>query len=73
MDFATDAALRKTLKTLPQTTFIVSQRVSSIMHADKILVLSHGELVGIGKHDELMRDCVVYREITKSQLSGEVV
>ena len=72
LDFATDAALRKTLKTLPQTTFIVSQRVSSIMHADKILVLSHGELVGIGKHDELMRDCVVYREITKSQLSGEV-
>ena len=43
------------------------------MHADKILVLSHGELVGIGKHDELMRYCVVYREITKSQLSGEVV
>lgn len=72
LDFATDAKLRKALKTLPQTTMIVSQRVSSIMHADKILVLSHGELVGIGNHQELMNNCEVYAEITKSQLSGEV-
>lgn len=72
LDFATDAALRKALKTLSQTTIIVSQRVSSIMHADKILVLSHGELVGIGKHEELLENCSVYHEIVKSQLSQEV-
>lgn len=72
LDFATDAALRKALRTIHSTTIIVSQRVSSIMHADKILVLSHGELVGIGNHDELMRNCEIYREITNSQLSKEV-
>lgn len=72
LDFATDAALRKALKTLSQTTIIVSQRVSSLMHADKILVLSHGELVGIGKHEELLENCSVYHEIVKSQLSQEV-
>lgn len=72
LDFATDAALRKDLKTLSCSTIIVSQRVSSIMHADKILVLSHGELVGIGCHEELMNSCDVYKEITKSQLSQEV-
>lgn len=72
LDFATDAALRKDLKTLSCSTIIVSQRVSSIMHADKILVLSHGELVGIGRHDELMNNCDIYKEIAKSQLSKEV-
>ena len=72
LDFATDAALRKSLRTLNTTTIIVSQRVSSLMHADKILVLSHGELVGLGNHAELMKDCEIYQEITRSQLSGEV-
>lgn len=72
LDFATDAALRRSLKQLECTTLIVSQRVSSIMYADKIIVLSHGELVGIGTHDELMQSCEVYQEITRSQLSGEV-
>ena len=72
LDFATDAALRKAIATLPQTTIIVSQRVSAIMHADKILVLSHGELVGMGKHDELMKTCEIYQQIVISQMSKEV-
>ena len=72
LDFATDAALRKAIATLPQTTIIVSQRVSAIMHADKILVLSHGELVGMGKHDELMKTCEIYQQIVTSQISKEV-
>lgn len=72
LDFATDAALRKAIATLPQTTIIVSQRVSAIMHADKILVLSHGELVGMGKHDELMKTCEIYQQIVASQMSKEV-
>lgn len=72
LDFATDAALRKAIATLPQTTIIVSQRVSAIMHADKILVLSHGELVGMGKHDELMKTCEIYQQIVTSQMSKEV-
>jgi ATP-binding cassette subfamily B protein len=72
LDFATDAALRKAVATLPQTTIIVSQRVSAIMHADKILVLSHGELVGMGKHDELMKTCEIYQQIVTSQMSKEV-
>lgn len=72
LDFATDATLRKAIATLPQTTIIVSQRVSAIMHADKILVLSHGELVGMGKHDELMKTCEIYQQIVTSQMSKEV-
>lgn len=72
LDFATDAALRKAISTLPQTTIIVSQRVSAIMHADKILVLSHGELVGMGKHDELTKTCEIYQQIVTSQMSKEV-
>ncbi|MFR7592446.1 MAG: ABC transporter ATP-binding protein [Longibaculum sp.] len=72
LDFATDAALRKSLKSIQQTTFIVSQRVSSLMHANQIIVLSHGEMVGLGSHEELMKNCEVYREIATSQLSGEV-
>lgn len=73
LDFATDAALRKALKSLKGnvTTFIVSQRTSSIAHADKILVLEDGCLVGEGKHDELVEDCSVYREIYHSQFKKE--
>ncbi|MGN0160097.1 MAG: ABC transporter ATP-binding protein [Lachnospiraceae bacterium] len=69
LDFATDAALRKALATLPEdlTVFIVSQRTSSIRHADLILVLNDGELVGKGTHDELLKTCEVYREIHESQ------
>ena len=69
LDYATDAALRRPLRELPATptTFIVSQRTSSIRHADQILVLDDGELVGCGTHDELMERCEVYREIHESQ------
>ena len=70
LDFATDAALRKALKTLSCTTIIVSQRVSALMHADKIIVLRHGELEGIGSHDELMKNCTLYQEIVRSQMEG---
>ena len=73
LDYATDAALRKALRQLPETTttFIVSQRTSSIRHADQILVMDDGELVGCGTHDELMQCCAVYREIHESQFRTE--
>lgn len=73
LDFATDAALRRALKALPGdvTTFIVSQRASSMMHADKILVLDDGALVGVGPHSELLKSCPVYREIYESQFKKE--
>ena len=68
LDFATDAALRKAIRSLSNiTTFIVSQRISAIDKADKILVLDNGNLVGIGTHDSLMKDCPVYQEIYYSQ------
>jgi len=72
LDFATDAELRKALRTLENTTvFIVSQRTSSIMHADKIIVLDDGHAVGIGSHSELLESCDVYREIYESQFRKE--
>ena len=72
LDFATDAALRKALRELKNTTvFIVSQRTSSIMHADKIIVLDDGHAVGIGTHSELLESCAVYREIYDSQFRKE--
>ena len=73
LDYATDAALRSALRQLPDTTttFIVSQRTSSIRHADQILVLEDGELVGCGTHDELMLHCPVYAEIHESQFRRE--
>lgn len=74
LDYATDAALRKALRETGenQITFIVSQRTASIMHADKILVLDEGELVGIGRHEELLKECQVYKEIYDSQFGREV-
>lgn len=70
LDYATDASLRRAIKTLSGTTvFIVSQRASSVMYADKIIVLDDGEAVGIGSHDELMASCPVYREIYATQFS----
>ncbi len=73
LDYATDAALRKALKETGdnQITFIVSQRAASIMHADQILVLDEGEMVGLGKHEELLKNCEVYKEIYASQFRGE--
>ena len=66
---ATDLALRKGINELSYnpTVFIVSQRTSSIMQADKIVVLDDGEMVGLGKHKELLDSCEVYREIYNSQ------
>ena len=73
LDYATDAALRRALRQLPDTTttFIVSQRTSSIRHADQILVLEDGELVGCGTHDALLESCEVYREIHESQFRND--
>ena len=71
LDFATDAALRKALKGYPGTVFIVSQRTSSIRHAEKIVVLDDGKVAGIGRHEELMASCPVYREIHDSQFRKE--
>ena len=69
LDYATDAKLRAAIRTLEDktTTFIVSQRASTIRHADKIIVLDDGEIAGMGNHDELLKDCTVYQEIYYSQ------
>ena len=73
LDYKTDAALRKELKeNLKDTTVVmVAQRIGTIKNADKILVLENGELVGIGKHEELLKSCVTYQEIAISQMKAE--
>ncbi len=73
LDFKTDARLRQALKgyTENATVFIVAQRVSTIMHAEQIVVLDEGRVVGIGTHRELLQNCETYREIAQSQLSKE--
>lgn len=73
LDYKTDSKLRKFLKkeSVGTTTLIVAQRISSIKEADKIVVLEDGVMVGIGKHDELMKTCEVYKEIAYSQLSED--
>jgi len=73
LDYKTDAALRKELETkLSDTTkLIVAQRIGTVRHADIIIVLDEGKMVGIGTHEELMKDCKVYREIALSQLSAQ--
>lgn len=74
LDYKTDAMLRKELKEhfADTTTIIVAQRISSVMHADQILVLEEGQMLGLGTHEELMESCDIYREIAASQM-GEVV
>ncbi len=69
LDYATDAALRKSIRSMPgkTTVFIVSQRASSVLHADQIIVLDDGEAAGMGTHDELLAGCQVYQEIYYSQ------
>lgn len=69
LDYATDAALRKSIKDLPGeiTVFIVSQRASSMLHADTIIVLDDGDVAGMGTHEELLKGCEVYQEIYYSQ------
>ena len=75
LDYKTDSLLRKALaenfgKT---TTIIIAQRISSIMHADRILVLEDGRMLGYGTHEELLENCGVYREIYELQMGGEAV
>ena len=75
LDYQTDARLREALNKMvaasKATVFIVAQRISTIMHADRIIVLDEGHIAGIGTHDELMNSCSVYQEIALSQLSEE--
>jgi ATP-binding cassette, subfamily B, multidrug efflux pump len=75
LDFKTDARLRAALKkeTVESTVIIVAQRVSTVMDADRIIVLDNGSIVGMGTHKELMNTCEVYREIVSSQLSEEEI
>lgn len=74
LDLATDAALRHALSQMRNTTqVVISQRVSAIRHATKILVLDEGKLVGIGTHEDLFKSCEVYQEICESQLEAEEV
>ena len=67
LDYATDARLRKALSALDATVIVVSQRIASVRHADKIVVLDDGGMAGIGSHEELLASCEVYREIAASQ------
>lgn len=71
LDYKTDVALRRALreKTADATVIIVAQRISTILHADQIIVLDEGKIAGIGTHDCLLQECAAYREIAKSQLS----
>ncbi|MBR3862139.1 MAG: ABC transporter ATP-binding protein, partial [Clostridia bacterium] len=75
LDYATDAALRAAIAALPYhpTVFIVSQRTASIRHADRIVVLDDGAMVGLGTHKELLNSCAIYREIHESQFGSEEV
>ncbi len=79
LDYKTDAALRKALRengesmSVQPTTVVVAQRVSSIKHADLILVLEDGAIIGAGSHDELTASCAVYREIAESQMGGAIL
>ena len=74
LDYATDAALRSAIRNMenPPTTFIVSQRAASVRYADQIIVLDDGQMVGMGKHEELLAHCGVYQEIYYSQFPKEV-
>lgn len=73
LDYKTDAALRGEIRThfSDTTTIMIAQRISSVMFADHILVLDEGRTIGYGTHEELMRDCEIYREISRSQMGGE--
>ena len=71
LDYKTDVKLRRALaeKTGDATVIIVAQRISTILHADQIIVLDDGKIAGMGTHGELLQNCEAYREIAKSQLS----
>ena len=71
LDYRTDANLRRAIREeLHTTTVVVAQRVSSVMHADHILVLDNGRVIGAGRHEELLQSCPAYREISDSQMGG---
>lgn len=72
LDYKTDSLLRKKLQNhfKETTTIMIAQRISSIMHADHICVLEDGEIAGYGTHEELIRSCDIYKEISESQLEG---
>ncbi len=72
LDFKTDAALRSALKdeVKDSAVLIIAQRISTILHADQIIVLNDGEIVGKGRHEELLKTCEIYRDIVKSQMKG---
>ena len=74
LDYKTDSNLRSELNNIKndKILFVTSQRVSSVMHLDKIVVIDNGKIVGIGTDKELQEKCSIYREIRKSQLGGEV-
>ncbi len=71
LDYKTDVVLRKALNEniSDATVIIVAQRISTILHADQIIVLDEGKIAGMGTHEELLRNCEAYQEIAKSQLS----
>ena len=73
LDFATDARLRQAIKEMKHkpTVFIVAQRASSLMHADKIIVLDDGKIAGMGDHASLLQECDIYREIYETQFKKE--
>ena len=75
LDYATDVALRKAIHQNSElmSVFIISQRVTTVMGADQIIVLDDGRLCGVGSHEQLLAGCEVYREICMSQLSKEEV
>jgi ATP-binding cassette subfamily B protein len=75
LDYKTDAALRRDLRLhfANTTTVVVAQRVSSVMHADLILVLDEGKIIGKGNHEQLLENCPVYREIRDSQMGGALL
>jgi ATP-binding cassette subfamily B protein len=73
LDYQTDRQLRQALKekTAGVTTILIAQRIGTIRQADKIIVLNQGRIVGQGKHEELMKNCELYQQIAKTQLSAE--
>ena len=73
LDYATDARLRVALRTLDSTVFLVSQRAATVLHADLILVLDGGKVVGMGRHEELLKTCEIYREIYHTQFRDKEV
>jgi ATP-binding cassette subfamily B protein len=75
IDFATEQRILRGLKEIMKnsTTFIIAQRITTVMNADKIIILENGKLVGIGKHDELLKNNTLYQEIYRSQLGDEVI